>query len=225
MSKSSKTIDGGRLLELVQSAVIEPSRAQDIVQKHRESVRASSRTTPGEVEARTVAKRIIDRYSKYAAMTGGASALTGVVPGIGTIIAATGGALADAATCMKLQVDMTMCIAGAFDYDLHDEDTRRLCYLIAAGGALEKFGGDPGFRVASRTGVRKLHDYLEQDTPQETVRDFYVKLGVMFATKTLEKSLPFGFGVVFGGSFNYSLTGYVGKQAIEWCAIDTSKNR
>lgn len=149
MSKSSKSIDGGRLLELVQSAVIEPSRVRDIVQKYREPERASSQPASTEVEARTVGTKLIDRYSKYAAMTGGASALSGLVPGIGTIIAATGDALADAATCMKLQVDMTMCIACAFDYDLHDEDTRRLAYLIAAGGAIEKFGGDPGFRVAS----------------------------------------------------------------------------
>ena len=44
-----------------------------------------------------VAKKIISNYSYLTAFIGGASALTGVIPGLGTVIASFGGATADAA--------------------------------------------------------------------------------------------------------------------------------
>lgn len=43
-----------------------------------------------------VAEKIISNYSYYAAFVGGVTALTGIVPRLGTIIATFGGATADA---------------------------------------------------------------------------------------------------------------------------------
>ena len=46
---------------------------------------------------------IISNYSYYAAFIGGSTSLTGVIPGLGTAVAISGGASADAITCMKFQ--------------------------------------------------------------------------------------------------------------------------
>jgi hypothetical protein len=44
-----------------------------------------------------VAAKIIANYSYYAAFSGGATALAGVIPGLGTVITTFGGATADTA--------------------------------------------------------------------------------------------------------------------------------
>ncbi|EHZ7344712.1 TPA: hypothetical protein ACGUW9_004235 [Vibrio vulnificus] len=74
-----------------------------------------------------VSEKIISNYSYYAAFTGGATALTGVIPGIGTAVAIGGGASADAIACMKFQIEMTMALATVYGHDILVEEEKRLC--------------------------------------------------------------------------------------------------
>ena len=69
-----------------------------------------------------VAQKIIDRYSKISATSGAATSLTSIVPGLGTAVSIAAGGTMDVAISMKLQVDMVMCLAAAYDYDLNNED-------------------------------------------------------------------------------------------------------
>lgn len=166
-----------------------------------------------------VAEKILARYAKLSGGVGATSGLAAFVPGVGTAIGAIGGATADAAACMKLQVDMCICLAAAFGYDVADEDARHLSFLIAATGSLEKAGVQWGSQVASKAGVRLLRQYLRGAVLQ-AIKEFFKKLGIVFTRKAIEKALPFGIGVVIGGTANYALTKYVGAQAVKWFVID-----
>lgn len=170
-----------------------------------------------------VADKIISRYCRLSATSGGVTALAGVVPGLGTVAAMLGGGMTDAAVSMKLQVDMTMCLAETFGWDLDTEDARHLAFLIAAGGTLEKAGAEAATRVASKAGVTMLRQYLK-GAALVTVKEFFKKLGIVFTRKALEKALPFGIGVVIGSSANYALTKYVGNAAKGWFIIDRNKD-
>ena len=214
-------IDGGRMLQFVRSAAISPANAMELVQNYERQVRRANPRMDNAKVSEAVANKIIARYAKFAGMVGGTSALAGVVPGIGTIVAATGGAMADAATCMKLQVDMCMCMAAAYGYDLNNEDAQHLSFLVAAGGTLEKAGVEATTRMASKAGVKLLRKYL-QGAVLQAIKEMFKKLGIVFTRKALEKALPFGIGVVIGGTANYALTKYVGAQAREWFIIDAS---
>jgi hypothetical protein len=211
--------DGSRLLKFIQKWAISPEDAKEIARKYRQQAESKY---PSEAAARhqeRVADKIIARYAKLSAMSGGATALTGVVPGLGTALATLGGGIADTAICMKLQVDMTCCLAEAFGYDLNKQDARELAFLIAAGGALEKAGEEIGVKLASKAGVRLLRQYLKGATLQ-AIKAFFRRIGIIFTRKALEKALPFGVGVFIGSSANYALTRYVGAQAKEWFVID-----
>ena len=65
-----------------------------------------------------VAEHIISNYSYYTAFTGGATALVGVIPGLGTVIAAVGGTTADAAVTMKWEIEMIMALATVYGRDI-----------------------------------------------------------------------------------------------------------
>lgn len=212
-------VDGGRLLKAVQAVAITPEDAKELVRKYQVQV---DRAHPKKNEFKRqeiVADKIVKRYSDLAAMTGGATALAGVVPGLGTAVAMLGGAAADAVVTMKLQVDMAMCIAETFGYDLNTDDAKHLSFLIAAGGSLEKAGVSAGTKMASQAGVNLLRKYL-QGAVLVAIREFFKKLGIYFTRKALEKALPFGVGVVIGATANYALTKYVGSQAKRWFVID-----
>lgn len=209
-----------RLFRIVQTIAISPEDAQRVVEN---CSKQSKEKYPDDAEWQhksRVADKIIKRYSKQAALIGSATALTGIVPGIGTIVAQVVGTTADTAVSMKLQVDMCLCLADVFGYDITDEDVRHLVFLISVAGSLEKVGSDIGFSVGSKAGVRMLRQYL-QGAALQTIKQMFRRIGITFTRKALEKSIPFGVGVVIGGGANYALTRYVGREAKKWFIIDS----
>jgi uncharacterized protein (DUF697 family) len=207
------------LLDKVHAIAISPADAKAIVRRLRAQSEGERPRTSEREQQERVADHIVSRYARMCATVGGTSALSGVVPGLGTIIAAVGGAAADAVVCMKFQVDMCMCLAEAFGYDVTEPDAQHLAFLVAAGGALEKAGEQAGVKLASKAGVSLVKQYLKGAALQ-TIKELFKKLGIMFTRKALEKALPFGIGVAFGAGGNYALTRYVGAQAKHWFVLD-----
>jgi len=216
---SADTHDESFLFKAVRKVAISPEDAKRIVENYfHQAHEARPESSPEDVRA-WVADKIIKRYAHLAGIVGGTTALAGVVPGLGTAISTTLGAGADATTCMKLQVDMCMCLVAAFGYDLSEADARHLAFLIAAGGALEKAGTGLGTKLATKAGVRLLREYLKGAALQ-AVKQMFKKVGIIFTRKALEKSLPFGIGVVIGTGANYGMTRFVGAQAKAWLVLD-----
>ena len=214
--------DDSRLLKAVEAIAIKPADAKHMVAQYR---RKSERANPNDSNSqhqKRVAEKIVKRYAKIASAVGGTTALTGIIPGIGTAVAMVGGAATDATVGMKLQVDMCMCLAEAFDYDLNSEDAKHLSFLVAAGGTLEQAGVETAVQIGSKAGVKVLKEQLK-GASLIAVKEAFKKIGITFTRKSLEKSIPFGIGVVLGSSANYGLTRYVGKQATEWFVIDASE--
>lgn len=209
----------GRLLKLVQAIAIRPEDAKALVDQLRKRAKEKHPRDSAEKARVRIGQVIIRRYSKMACFVGGASALSGVVPGLGTVVAAVGGATADAASCMKFQVDMCYCLTENSGYDITSEDGQHLAFLIAAGGTLEKAGVVGGSKIATRAGVSMLRQYLKGAALQ-TVKELFKKIGITFTRKAAEKALPFGIGVVISSTANYALTRYVGKQATKWFELD-----
>lgn len=216
-SGSDQQDDGSRLLGLVRAAAIKPADAKNIVAKYRGQL--EDKGLSAQQIAEEVADKIIARYCGLAGLSGASTGLIGAVPGLGTIAAASLGATTDIVASMKLQVDMCMCMAAAFGYDIDSEDAQHLTYLIALGGSLEHAGKPIVTKLASEAGVRMLRQYLKGAALQ-AIKEFFKRLGIVFTRKALEKALPFGIGAVVGGGANYALTKYVGHQARKWFVID-----
>ena len=173
-----------------------------------------------ENEIRKIAsEKIISNYSYYAAFTGGTTALTGVIPGIGTAVAIGGGASADAVACMKFQIEMTMALATVYGHDILIEEEKRLCYIIAGLGAISEAAKEGGKAVGSKAFVKLVQENLKGATLQ-AVKEIFKKLGITFTRKALEKAIPFGVGVVIGFSANKGITWYVGTKARDFFTSD-----
>ncbi|MBB2190201.1 EcsC family protein [Gluconacetobacter azotocaptans] len=210
---------GSLLLTAVQAVAISPEKAKKIVAQYQ---KAAHKTNPKASETEIeeiISNKIVDKYSKYASLSGGVAALPGIVPGVGTVAAMVGGGMADTTACMKIQIDMTMLLATNFGYDLNDHDAMYMTTLIAVSGGLEKMGVGIGVPIASKAGVKMLKQYLKGAT-LTIVKELFKRFGLTFTRKALEKSIPFGVGVVAGSGLNYALTQYVGHQAIKCFTIE-----
>ena len=210
-----------RLLKIVESMAISPEDVQAIAERNLEQSRNKHPGDPEWEHQLRAADQIIKRYARLAGVVGGSTSLSGIIPGLGTAVAVVGGATADTAVSMKLQVDMCMCLAAVFGYDITSEDIRYLVFLIAATGSLQRAGVDVRARLGTKAGVRMLNEYLK-GTALQAVKHAFRRVGVTLTRKALAKAMPFGVGVVVGTSVNYGLTRYVGMEAKEWFAIDTN---
>ena len=211
--------DGSRLLRAIEAVSISAQDARSIAEQYLAQSRERFPNSERRDHQLRAANKIIGRYSRLAGLVGSASGLPGIIPGLGTAVAMVGGATADSLVCMKLQVDMCMCLAAAFEYDITSEDGRHLAFLIAATGSAQRVGVDAGAKLGSQAGVRMLRQYLKGAALQ-AVKQAFRRIGVTFTRKAVEKAIPFGIGVAVGGVANYGLTRYVGRQAKEWFIID-----
>lgn len=216
---SDRQVDGDRLLQVVKQIAISPEEATAIATRYADQFRAKYPQATADDIQDFVADAIIRRYARWAGAVGAATGVAAIFPGIGTVIATVGGATADAAVSMKLQVDMSMCLAAGYGYDLTNTDAQHLAFLIAATGSLEKLGGEAAKKFANQAGVRLLRQYV-RGAALQTLKALFRRVGIVFTRKALEKALPFGIGVAIGGTANFYLTKFVGNQAKTWFIID-----
>ncbi len=219
MTNNSSDDLGSRLLRAVDVIAISPEDATAIAGRYILQSRQRFPNDPEWNHQLRAANKIVGRYSKLAMMVGGATALPGIIPGLGTAVAIVGGATADALVSMKLQVDMCMCLAAAFNYEIASEDGKHLAFLIAATGSFQRAGVETGTKIGSKAGVSMLRQYLKGGALQATKQAFR-RVGVTFTRKAAEKAIPFGIGAVVAAGANYGLTRYVGRQAKQWFIID-----
>ncbi|MFC0386812.1 hypothetical protein [Muricoccus vinaceus] len=214
-----KEYDGGLLLKTLQTVAISPQNAMKAVAKYKKAAQKVNPQLSGAEIEKIVARKIIHRYARYASMSGGVTALPGVMPGVGTLVGMLGGGATDLTICMKLQVDMTMMLAANYGWDLDDQDALHMTLLIAVMGGLEKLGVGGGAPLASKAGVKMLNMYLKGAALQ-TVKQFLKKFGVNFTRKAAEKAIPGGVGVALSAGMNYGMTKYVGHQAVRCFTIE-----
>ena len=201
------------LLKAIEFILAKPenirAEAQHVLDKYRKRYKADR--TEDDIRD-LAADKIISNYSYYAAFSGGATALAGVIPGLGTAIATFGGATADTALCMKFQIEMVMALATIYDHDIRLDEEQRLCFIIAALGTLNEAAKETAKQVGSKAFVAMARQYLKGAT-LTAVKELFKRIGITFTRKAMEKAAPFGIGVIISFSANKGLTWYVGSKA------------
>lgn len=216
---STKDADKPTLLKAVELLLAKP---EDIRRESKALVAKYQTAHPAktEVEVRAlVAKKIISNYSYYSAFAGGATALAGVIPGLGTAIAAFGGAITDAALSMKYQIEMTMALATVYGHNILLEEQKRICMIVAGLGTISEAAKESGTALGGKAFVKMTQQYVKGST-LVAVKEVFKKVGVTFTRKAVEKAIPFGVGVVIGFSANKGLSFYVGHKAQAFFTTD-----
>lgn len=210
------------LLKAIELVLAEPEKIHAEAQTLLQECRRRYSKKDEQTIRRLAVEKVISNYSYFAAFSGGATALAGVIPGLGTAISAFGGATADAALCMKFQIEMVMAIASVHGHNILLEEDKRLCLLVAGLGTISEAAKEGGKAITSKAFVSMTREYLKGATLQ-AVKEIFKKLGVTFTRKAVEKAIPFGVGVIIGFSANKGLTWYVGGKARDFFELESEE--
>lgn len=210
---ASENEQGAALLKAVERIVDSPAKIRARVTEILESTRASlpDDATDDQVLG-AVERELVSHYSNRTAIAGGAAALPGLVPGLGSLTAVLGGGLLDMTFCLKYEVEMVLALAAARGYDIEDARERKLAYLLAAAHTYEASGGKNPLPDLVKTELDAIWRY----TPRQLgklVGALFVKLAIQLAGKGLARAIPF-IGVVVSSAANKTLTARVGKSII-----------
>lgn len=207
------------LLKVIEVILADPAEIKRAAIAKKEKYQKKYPKEPEEKIKSRTANKIISGYSYSAAFVGGVAALPGVIPGIGSVIAATGGVTTDIVLSMKYQIEMVMSIAVVYDHNIELEEERRICLIIAGLGAINEAGKKGVKKMGEKAFVNMARQHLKGATLQ-AVKQVFRRVGVTFTRKAVEKAAPFGIGVFLGFSANKGLTWYVGKKAKRLFAIN-----
>lgn len=201
------------LLKAIEIILAKPAEISRKVQKAKEKHRLPFHFPESESEAKSkIADSLIAGYSTKAGLSGGATALIGIVPGIGTVAELFGGATADMALCLKYQVEMCMALACLYGHDIESEADRKKYFIIAGLGTLNTESFKQGSEQAAKLFEKLVQRYLREAT-YDTIRNLFRKVSINLSKKALQKAIPLGIGAVIGFSSNKTLTWMVGRKA------------
>lgn len=219
---SAKKDDGSLLMKTVEAIAIEPQEARALAERYESQIRITDPDIQEREIIDLISEKIINRYAKMAAVSGGATSLSGVIPGVGTVAAMLGGGAVDMSVCMKLQIDMTMCLCMAINKEMTNEDAKHMSFIIALAGTIEQAASTQGAAFAAKSASKVVENTLKGAT-LTTVKELFKQVGITFTKKALQRAIPFGIGAAIGTAANYGLTTFVGKIAKDILWIEHEK--
>lgn len=200
------------LINAVERMLEQPEKIDGLVRRYRDE-------TGGELAR--VAQRIISHYSNQSALAGGIGGLTGLIPGVGTVIAIAGTTLAEMAYVLKLEVEMCLGLACAYGHDIRDPRERQLALLLAAVHTREVATGRDALIDLGDIALTAAVNYTPREIEKLTLKILGFS-GVIYALRSLPRAaahaLPI-IGIGINAGFNKVLTARVGKRATAWYAL------
>lgn len=209
--REEREVEGRKLLSAVERLLAETG---SLIAYSNDCMRRAKAKKLGD-EQKTVAEaaaEVVGHYSNLCAVSGAATALPAAVPGLGTVVALTGGALADVALLLKFEVEMALVLTHLYGYDIRDEKERQLAFLLASVNTYDAKSGRNFFVDVAEAEGHALWSYAPREISKLLVI-VLAKLAVSSIGKGLARAIPF-VGIAVGASVNKVLTARVGNGCI-----------
>ncbi|MCB9729103.1 MAG: EcsC family protein [Deltaproteobacteria bacterium] len=209
--------DGERLLSAVERIIADRA---DLIARVAEASVVTERIPhePERVWLAAVAARLVTMHARMAAVSGGATALPSLFPGVGTAIAAAG-TLADMTLVLKFEVEMALCLTQLYGWDIEDPHERQLAFLLASVETLTAHDRGSAVKHMVATEATAIWNYA----PRQVSKALLTAMGrltVRSVARGALRLLPI-VGVAVGAGVNQTLTRRVGKR----CARELDRRR
>ena len=158
-----------------------------------------------------VVEEIIRYYSNASAVSGAATTLPALIPGIGTLAYLATGPLADMVLLLKFEAEMCQALAYVHGYDIAKPEERQLAFLLAAVKTSEVSTGRFVLSDVGEASLTAMWNYAPRRVSKLLVEVLAI-VAVSTITRKFFLAIPF-IGMAVGAGMNKVLTGRVGKQA------------
>ncbi|MDD4239710.1 MAG: hypothetical protein PHT62_14355 [Desulfotomaculaceae bacterium] len=152
---------------------------------------------------------LIKKKSRLCALAGGATAMPGVVPGVGTLVAVVGGTLLDMTAMAFFITELILEVAAVYDRDLDVSGTSReaVWVLITSVGAGAAGSGLTRLTISQLTG----------SAFKRLIEQALVALGIRASQRSFFRIIPF-IGMFIAGGVNYYTSQKVGSFVAKYYA-------
>lgn len=198
---------GHKLISAVEELLDSPERLQ---------ARAREAMARAGGDAGRACEAIIREQSNASALAGGLATMPGLVPGIGSVMAAYGGIVVQMVYVLKTETEMCLMMQSALGYDIRDPRERQLGLLLACVGTFEsREGGDPLVRLGV-TSLEAIWNYTPRELGKLLV-NVAGRMVVYSAAKQSLRAVVFAaplIGIGVGAGVNKVMTRRVGRRAL-----------
>ena len=218
MGQPADDAEGRKLLTAVERILASSASIRATVEGVQATVKSANDGLKGTELRDAVAQALVKHYSDRAAIAGGASALPGLIPGWGSLVAAVGGTFAELTLLLKWEVEMALALSHLYGFDIDQPTERQLAFLMASVGTYDA-GGRNFFADVARLEGTALWNYAPRHLAR-LLAQAVAAVAAMYIWRGFLKAIPV-LGIGIGAGVNKVLTGKVGKR----CLKDLSTRR
>jgi uncharacterized protein (DUF697 family) len=215
MTEAQGERQGRQLLTAVERIIADTDSLIALSQEHLS--RARERKLDGEgATVDAAAAEVIAHFSRRSMISGGLTAAPALIPGLGSLVAAAGGTLADIALVLKFEVEMALVLSHLYGFDITRAEERQIAFLLASVGTYDvQSGGNVMGELsqAARAGGDAVWTYAPREV-SKIVLSVMAKIALLKLSKgMLLKVLPV-VGIAVGSTMNRALTKRVGERCL-----------
>lgn len=215
MTEADGQRQGRQLLTAVERIIAGTDSLIALSEQHQR--RARERKVEGESAiTEAAAEEVISHFARRSALSGGLTAAPALIPGLGSLVAAAGGTLADIGLVLKFEVEMALVLSHLHGFDITRPEERQIAFLLASVGTYDaQSGGDVlgELSQAARAGKDAVWTYAPREI-SKMVLSVMAKIALLKLSKgMLARALPV-VGIAVGSTMNHALTRRVGERCI-----------
>ena len=165
------------------------------------------------VEKRT-AQLIIMHYSNLCAAGGGASAIPGLIPGIGLIYTLLGTTALNSFLLLKFELEMSLALSHLAGFDIEDPRERKIAFLLACTALEDAYDEENEPSIGTVLDLA-INEYSTRELSKTLVKAV-ARVMMMFLAKRWTRLFPF-VGIGIEASVNKVLSAHLGREC--WRAI------
>ncbi|MBQ8036867.1 MAG: hypothetical protein IJ268_07740 [Proteobacteria bacterium] len=213
----SKQEENARQAIEILEKILQKDEAIIAVVKNAEKL--AERTSKIENRENRTAQFVIMHYANLCAAGGGASALTGLIPGLGSILSVFGAGAVDAFLALKFELEMSLALAYLAGYDISDPKERKLAFIMACSSIEDAYKAEKEPNIKSVIDLA-VGEYSTRELSKTLTKAF--ARAIMFVTaKKWTRFFPL-VGIAIGASINIVLTTKLGHSL--WKSMNTRRN-
>ena len=198
----------------VERIIASPDQIEALTKSITEVIRQS---LPGDTSEELIRdsaeQKVISHYANRVAIIGGLTTLPAMFPGVGSVIALTGGALTDMTMCLKYEVEMILALLRLNGFDIHDPRERQLACLLAASHTYESTPGQGPIADLIKINADAIWTYSPREICKAMLA-FSAGLALAYSGRTFTRAVPL-VGQIASGSINKVLAYRLGKTALK----------
>jgi EcsC family protein len=212
MKEAEDQSQGQKLLTAVERIISDTGSLIALAEEYLGQARKKKLASEAETRE-AAAAAVVNYFSTRAAISGGLAAAPALIPGVGTLAAVLGGALADMGFLLKYEVEMALVLSHLHGFDIQKEEERQLAFLLASVGTYDaKSGGNALLDIAQAERIA-IWKYAPREVSKMLV-SVMTKIALLQLSKSLMRALPL-VGIAVGSSMNKVLTTRVGERCIQ----------